>query len=875
MAQNTVHSDIMKPPLARRDPVTENLHGREIIDPYRWLENASDGETQRFVEQQNAYTQSVLEKLSAKESLPGKEEVSHEEKLSGKEGLLGEEGLSGKEQLPGREKLHGEESLSGEEQLSGREKLRQKIEQFLTIGRVTSPRIADGKYFYERRDGRQNQPVVYVRVYKPAHRRSNEVKHEGPYETAHERSNEVKHEGPNETAHGAFRDGAFAEQAFAEQAFTERTFTESSLIDVNALAPDGTIALDWWYPSKDGRYVAFGVSANGSEISTLQVMNVESGGLLPEKIERARAASVAWLPDSSGFYYTRYPRPGDVPAGEEMYNRRVFFHALGKSVAADGTVAAEPDNGQSAGQAAEPDNGQSAGQAAEPDNRQSAGQAAEPDNRQSAGQAAEPADGQNDQLVFPPAGAAVDPQHWPDVTLSHDGRWLLVEVSQGWAKSELYLKDLSGAAGDFQRITEAGVNKAGIGQADFIYHAAILDGQLYIATNEDAPRFRVFKADCAAPQRQNWREIIPESEGVIEGHAILGRKLFVHYARNASSQLSIFDPEGSLAAEVPMPALGSIFDLGGGWNSDRGFFGFISYTVPPTIYEVSLAGVTKKWASMESGIDPEQYQIEQRWFNSKDGTRVPMFVVSRKGLARNGKNPALLSGYGGFNVGRTPFFNRNGMLLLLEHGGVYVDVQLRGGNEFGEEWHRGGMLAQKQNVFDDFIAAAEFLVAEKYTDAEHLAIQGGSNGGLLMGAALTQRPELFRAVVCQVPLLDMLRYHQFQIAKLWIPEYGSADDPNQFEYLQAYSPYHHVKPGTLYPAILFMTAESDTRVDPMHALKMAARLQAEAANGPDRPILLRVDSKAGHGVGKPIAKLVDDAVDVWSFLFSQLGISSQ
>jgi prolyl oligopeptidase len=346
----------------------------------------------------------------------------------------------------------------------------------------------------------------------------------------------------------------------------------------------------------------------------------------------------------------------------------------------------------------------------------------------------------------------------------------------------------------------------------------------------------------------------------------------VIYARNASSQLKIFDLEGKLGAEVPMPALGSIFDLGGSWNSDRGFFGFISYTVPPTVYEVSLAGQPKEWARVRSGIDPAQFQIEQRWCNSKDGTRVPMFVVSRKGLVLNGRNPTLLSGYGGFNVGRTPFFNRNVMLLLLEHGGVYVDVQLRGGNEFGEDWHRAGMLEQKQNVFDDFIAAAEYLIAEKYTNADHLAIQGGSNGGLLMGAALTQRPELFLAVVCQVPLLDMLRYQGFQIAKLWIPEYGTADDPRQFEYLYAYSPYHHIKAGTRYPAILFMTAESDTRVDPMHALKMAALLQAEAANGPDRPILLRVDSKAGHGVGKPITKLVDDAVDVWSFLFWQLEI---
>jgi prolyl oligopeptidase len=346
----------------------------------------------------------------------------------------------------------------------------------------------------------------------------------------------------------------------------------------------------------------------------------------------------------------------------------------------------------------------------------------------------------------------------------------------------------------------------------------------------------------------------------------------VHSIRNASSQLSLFDLDGKPLADVAMPALGSIFDLGGSWNSESGFFGFVSYAVPPTVFEVSLNGQTAEWARVESAIDPARYQVEQLWFNSKDGTRVPMFVVSKKGVVKNGCNPTLLSGYGGFNVGRTPFFNRNAMLLLLEQGGVYVDVQLRGGNEFGEDWHRNGMLDKKQNVFDDFIAAAEHLIAEKYTDAEHLAIQGGSNGGLLMGAAFTQRPDLFRAVVCQVPLLDMLRYQSFQIAKLWIPEYGSSDDPQQFEYLHAYSPYHHVKAGTVYPAVLFMTAESDTRVDPMHAVKMAALLQAEAANGPERPILLRVDAKAGHGVGKPITKLVDDAVDVWSFLFWQLDV---
>ena len=690
------------PPKARVEAVIDDYHGQRVTDPYRWLEDSASSETQRFVAEQNAYTHSVLSEVP------------------------------------------------------GRDDLRRRVEQLLTIGRVASPRIGGNNYFYERRDGHQNQAVVYVR--------------EG------------------------------------------RSGQERALINVNDLAPDGTIALDWWYPSEDGKYVAFGTSANGSELSTLQVIEASSGTLLEEKIERTRAASIAWLPNSSGFYYTRYPRAGDVPAGEEMYHRRVFFHQL------------NPGNNAS---------------------------------------------GAHDPLIFPADGVELAPQHWPNVSISNDGRWLLVDVMEGWTKTELYLKDLSlkdpaALQNKFQRITTGG---------NFLYHGEVLDGQLYITSNEGAPRFRVFKASCAAPDRANWKEIIAESDAVIEGRAvIIGKKLFVHSIRNASSQFSIFALDGKRVADVAMPALGSIFDLGGSWNSESGFFGFVSYAIPPTVFEVSLNGQAAEWARVESGIDPQRYQVEQLWFNSKDGTRVPMFVVSKKGLAKNGRNPTLLSGYGGFNVGRTPFFNRNVMLLLLEQGGVYVDVQLRGGNEFGEDWHRTGMLDKKQNVFDDFIAAAEYLIKEKYTDAAHLAIQGGSNGGLLVGAALTQRPDLFRAVVCQVPLLDMLRYQNFQIARLWIPEYGSSDDPTQFKYLRAYSPYHQVKGGTLYPAVLLMTAESDTRVDPMHAVKMAAPLQAEAANETERPILLRVDAKAGHGVGKPIAKLVDDAVDVWSFLFWQLGV---
>jgi prolyl oligopeptidase len=278
------------------------------------------------------------------------------------------------------------------------------------------------------------------------------------------------------------------------------------------------------------------------------------------------------------------------------------------------------------------------------------------------------------------------------------------------------------------------------------------------------------------------------------------------------------------------------------------------------------------WAKVDApSIDVSAYEVNQLWFDSKDGTRVPMFVVNKKGLEKNGRNPTLLTGYGGFNRSLTPSFSGSAY-LWMENGGVYAVANLRGGAEFGEDWHRAGMLDKKQNVFDDFIAAAEYLIAQKYTDRDHLAIQGGSNGGLLMGAVFTQRPELFRAVVCQVPLLDMLRYQNFQIAKLWIPEYGSAGDAKQFEWLYAYSPYHHVKEGVEYPAILFMTADSDTRVDPMHAKKMAALMQAQAKNGGSReqPILLRIEPRAGHGAGKPIAKQIEELTDSYSFLFWQL-----
>jgi len=731
------------PPLAEVKPIADLYHGTKVIDNYRWLEDANSAATQKWVGEENSYTRALLDPLP------------------------------------------------------GREAIRKRLTELLAIGSITPPVIAGKHYFYTRREGMQNQPILYVR--------------------------------------------------------DDLNGPDRVLVDANQLAADGTIALDWFEPSYNGKYVAYGTSAGGSEVSTLHIIETKSGTILPDAIERTRAASIAWLHDNSGFYYTRYPKKGEVPAGQEMYNRHVFFHLLGS-------------------------------------------------------------DPESDDKVF---GEGRDPEDWPNVSLSNDGRWLLIAVEQGWTKSELFLQDLKGSNPP-SRITTG---------KDFLYAADVYDGKVYITTNEDAPRYRVFVADAGNFDRESWKEIIPQSDAVLQHASVYGGKLFVQYEQNATSQLKLFDLDGMKIGDITLPAIGTVFGTTGRGDCDESFFGFQSFTMPPGIYRVDLtAGVMPSrgaephglkppsladsngtalsralpgsttpsmpndkagegstsagnlvpaiWAKVDApSIDPSGYEVAQEWFQSKDGTRVPMFVVRKKGLQKNGKNPTLLTAYGGFNVSLTPTFSRTAY-LWMEHGGIYAVANLRGGAEFGEDWHRAGMLDKKQNVFNDMIAAAEHLIAEKYTGKNHLAIQGGSNGGLLMGAMMTQRPDLFRAVICQVPLLDMLRYQNFQIAKLWIPEYGSAENPDQFKWLYAYSPYQHVKSGTEYPAILFMTADTDTRVDPMHAKKMAALMQAEAGNGASktRPILLRIESKAGHGAGKPVAKQIEEFTDVYAFLFWQLGV---
>ncbi|MCA1567141.1 MAG: prolyl oligopeptidase family serine peptidase [Acidobacteria bacterium] len=628
---------------------------------------------------------------------------------------------------------------------AGRETINRRLSQLLSIGAVSAPDPRRGRYFFTRREGQQNQPALYVR----------------------------------EGANGKDR----------------------VLLDPNALSADGTIALDWWYASHDGKRLAYGLSESGNEQSTLYVLDVDTGRNLKDRISFTRAASLAWLPAGDGFYYTRFPAPGTVPKGEENYHRRVFLHRLGDDPSKDAEVYRREDK----------------------------------------------------------------PTEWPGVGLSRDGRWLTISVSRGPGKNDLYLRDLREETNEFVAIAEG---------KDASYSARVVNNRLYILTTEDAAKGRIFQTAAANPKRSAWHELIPESQDIgIGSFTVIGEQILVHGLSRAASRVRAFTREGKFLRDVKLPVLGTASAAGGEEDGGEAFFSFASYALPPTVYRYDAAtGALDAWARVDAPtVDAKAIEVKQVFYPSKDGTNVTMFVVHRKGLKYDGANPTLLYGYGGFNVSQTPTFNR-GLNLWLERGGVYAVANLRGGGEYGEGWHKRGMLGLKQNVFDDFVAAAEYLIKQKITSSARLAIQGGSNGGLLVAAAMTQRPELFRAVVCAVPLTDMLRYQRFLIARLWIPEYGTADNPRQFTYLHTYSPYHRVAAGAKYPATLITTAESDSRVDPLHARKFAAALQA--ANGGAHPILLRVETKAGHGAGKPVSKQIAEATDVWSFLFWQLGVTA-
>jgi prolyl oligopeptidase len=683
------------PPPTAKKPVTETVQGETIIDPYRWLEDANTPENKAWVEAQAAYTRSIVDRIPAHAALEA------------------------------------------------------RLTELLRIGSLSDVRQRGNYVFSKRREGTQNQPVLYVR--------------EGV-------------------------DGA-----------------DKVLLDVNGQSSEGVVALDWFVPSQDGKLLAYGTSPNGSEISTLRVRDVATGQDRVEAITPARAAHVSWLKDGSGFYYGR-PRGGNVPQGQELYDVRVYFHKLGTNPSGDG-----------------------------------------------------------DKLVFG-EGLNLKQTQIPQAEVSDDDKWVVLTVDDGWSRNDVWVAPRA-KDGSLGKPVPVAVGR------DALTRASVYKGQLYILTNDGAPRWKLDRAPVDAPSKRTT--IVAESDAVLTGNKVIGGRLVLEWEKDATARVALAALDGTARSEIALPGLGTITSIGGSYDTPNAFLLFESYTQPTTALRVTTAdGQVSTWRKVEApGVDPNAYDVRQVFYKSKDGTQVPMFIVAKKGVTLDGNNPTLLYGYGGFQITLTPKFER-WLPAWLERGGVYAVANLRGGSEYGEDWHRAGMGANKQNTFDDFIAAGTYLVQANWTSSAKLAIRGGSNGGLLVGAAITQRPDLFRAAICAVPLLDMLRYHKFSIAKLWVPEYGSADDPEQYKWLRAYSPYHNVKPGTLYPATMFVTGDTDTRVDPLHAKKMAALLQDVAANGKDpaRPILLRIEPKAGHGQGKPLSKTIAESADWLAFLTWQLGM---
>jgi len=571
------------------------------------------------------------------------------------------------------------------------------------------------------------------------------------------------------------------------------------LIDPNALSSDGTVALDWWYPSEKGAFVAYGASSNGDEQSVLRVRETATGKDRPDVMDGCRSCSIAWLRDESGFYYTRFPRPGTVPPNEVNYNQRILLHKLGT-------------------------------------------------------------DPEQDTLVFSiPAKKEVG----FELGLSSTNRYLLITAAEGSDRNtEIYVKDLQ--TGALMQLAK--------GSRD-AYDGEILGDVFFCRTTEGAPNGRVFSVDLKKPQRDAWELLIPESEDAIESIGVMNGRLLVKMLHDATSRIRLYGLDGVLQQEIPLPSLGTVSGVSGRWNSQWAFVPFTSFATPPSVYRYDFErNDLVPFFQPKVAVNLGDVVTEQVWVPSKDGTRVSMFLVHKKGLDRDGSAPCFLTGYGGFSISEMPRYSPVTAWWLAQ-GGVWALPNLRGGGEYGEAWHKAGMLDKKQNVFDDFIASAQWLIDHKITSTPKLVIEGGSNGGLLTGACLVQRPDLFGCVLVEVPLLDMLRYQNFSIARYWIPEYGSSENPAQFPYLLKYSPYQNVKKGTAYPPTMFMAGASDSRVDPLHARKMAALVQAETTG--TAPILLRVESKAGHGQGKPTSKRIEEAADRYAFIVKSLGMGKK
>lgn len=680
----------MKYPVTERKEVVETLHGKEIKDPYRWLENYEDQKVIDWLDKQNQFTKEKIEKIP------------------------------------------------------NYKKVLEKIKDYLSLGTISVPKEKKGLIFFQKATT-ESQPILYVQKGK--------------------------------------------------------TGEPKILVNPNELSKENPVALDWYFVSPTAKFIAYGLSNNGDEWSLLHIKNVETGEILEDKIPRTRFCSFAWLPDESGFYYTRYPEPGTVPKGQENYNKHIFFHIIGK-------------------------------------------------------------DWHKDEKIF---GEGRSPTNHYTISLSDDSKYLLIGVSK-YTKFDLYIMDLE----NNKKLTEVIVGD------DSITSGYMLDDEIWILTNKDVPRKALYKTKISNPSYDRWQQVIPESSNIISQVLITKNNIFLKVMKNATDYILVYSKDGKLLSELELPEYSSILNMGGAGtilakDQDSFYFALNNFFYPTTIYnyEIKTQQLTI-FKEIKPPLNIDDYIVKQEWYESKDGTKVSMFIVHKKGVELNGKNPTMLNGYGGFNLPIKPPYLKYSRFFWLENNGIIAVANLRGGSEYGEEWHKAGMLEKKQNVFDDFIYAAKWLIKNKYTSQKHLSINGRSNGGLLTGVAVTQEPDLFGAVYVGVPLLDMIRYHLFSIARYWIPEYGSSEDSEQFKYILKYSPYHNVKKGTNFPATYLVAAASDSRVDALHAMKMTALMQW--ANASQEPILLFVEGQAGHGVGKPLEKLAETETDLYAFLGWKTGL---
>ena len=680
-------------PATIRGDQVDDYHGTRVADPYRWLEELDSKATKEWVAAQNKVTFGYLENLPQ------------------------------------------------------RKKLRDRLEELWNYERFGLPRARNGKYFYSRNDGLQNQSVLYV------------------------------------------ADGLHGEPRV--------------LLDPNKLSQDGTVALNNWVVSDDGQWIAYSLASAGSDWNDWRVVNVATGENNGDLLKWVKFSGASWTNDNRGFFYSRYdePKAGEKYTGANYY-QKLYYHKLGDEQA-------------------------------------------------------------KDQLIY----ERQDQKEWGfSGSVTEDGRYLIITVWRGTEQKNLvFYQDLKAADGPDQKNTTHELVSEWEAEFDFIGN---IGPRFWFKTDLDAPCKRVVEIDITRPERTNWKTLIPESRDTLQGVGAVGGHLIAEYLHDACSAVKVFDPAGKFVRDITFPGLGSAGGFGGRFDQTETFYTFTSYTVPGAIYRYDIAtGKSEVFREPKVKFDASRYESKRVFYQSKDGTQVPMILTYQKGLKLDGSNPTILYAYGGFNVSLTPGFSVS-TIAWLELGGVYAVPNLRGGGEYGRAWHEAGMKQRKQNVFDDYLAAAQWLIDNKYTSPQKLAIRGGSNGGLLVGAAMTQRPDLFAAAVPAVGVMDMLRYHKFTIGWAWAPEYGSADDAELFQVLHAYSPLHNLKAGTKYPATLITTGDHDDRVVPAHSYKFAAALQA--AHAGEKPALIRIETRAGHGAGTPTSKLIDASADVLAFLANEL-----